>query len=237
MIDLTQVQLSDAVSLGSKLRTRAAGAGSLEEASRRLVDHLYNELRQGDERTCALVRFYKTHPYADLEPDLAGFAAQCMGGPPPPASSCLVLMATRGDRPAWNDRRASRGHQAIPLPDTAFIERLPMIAELFRQFGISPAAFIDRDEAALRDLERSGSTIFLVEEAKGSAFIPAQDFVQAAGIRSVLAFGGILPYAQLFSVLLFCRVPVTRRAADLLKPLALNVKLGLLPLCTSRVFD
>lgn len=112
-----------------------------------------------------------------------------------------------------------------------------MVAEIFRQFGISPAAFIERDEAALRELERSGSTIFLVEEANGSSFIPAQDFVKDAGVRSVLAFGGILPYAQLFVVLLFSRLPVTRRAADLLKPLALNVKLALLPLCRMRAFD
>ena len=237
MIDFSTTQLSDIIRLGSQLRALGTNAESIEHGAQRIVDHLYNEFRHGESRSCALVRLYKTHPLSGLDADLSAFASRLVGNQHiPQTSSCLVLMATRGDLLSWNDRRASEGHQAIPLPDAAFIERIPMIAELFRQFGLSPASFLDRDERALIAIERSGCHVFLVEEAQGSPYIPAQDFVLRHGIRSVLAFGGILPGAQLFAVLLFSKLPVSRTTADLLRALSHNVKLALLPLCAAKTF-
>jgi hypothetical protein len=238
MADITSLRLSDAVALGAELRALAEGTRTMEGAARRIVDHLYEHMRRGEERTFALVRLFKTHPSADLGPELTAAARRISGERPlPPSSSALVLMATRGEDPAWNDRRASNGHQAIPLPDESFVVRIPMIAEVFRQFGVPLSSFIERDEAAFQELERIGCNNFLVEEAAQSPFIPAKDFVKEHGIRSVLAFGGVLPRAQIFVVLLFSKVPVRRETAELLKPLSLNVKLALLPLCQARTFD
>lgn len=237
MVDFTTIQLSDMIRLGSQLRTVGKDAESMEQGAQKIVDHLYHELRHDESPSCALVRLYKTHPLASLDADLNAFASRVVGEQHLPRTcSCLVLMATRGELSVWNDRHASQRHQAIPLPDEAFIERIPMIAELFRQFGVSPASFLDRDERALVAIEQSGCHLFFVEEAKGSPFIPAQDFVVRHGIRSVLAFGGILPGAQLFAVLLFSKQHVSRKAADLLRSLSNNVKLALLPLCASKTF-
>lgn len=238
MVDLSRIQLSDTITLGAALRTIGREAESLESAAQQIVDHLYSQLCQEGVRSTALVRLYKTCPSSDLDPELTAFARGILGGAPlSPSSACLVLMATRGERAAWNDRHASVGHKAIPLPDAAFVERLPMVSEVFRQLGIAPRAFLESDEAALDAIEQRGCRIFLVEEAKGSEFIPAQDFVVEHGIRSVVAFGGLLPGAQLFVVLLFAKVPVTRAGADLLAPISLNLKLALLPLCAARTLD
>ncbi|MFH0940065.1 MAG: hypothetical protein V1899_12410 [Planctomycetota bacterium] len=39
----------------------------------------------------------------------------------------LSLMGTRGDEPAWNDRRSSAGHIGIPLASADFINKIPMM--------------------------------------------------------------------------------------------------------------
>jgi len=49
------------------------------------------------------------------------------------------------------------------------------------------------------------------------------------GIRSVIGFGGMLPSGNLFAVILFTKVPIPRETADLFRPLALSVKLAILP--------
>lgn len=238
MVDLTNVRLSDAVALGAELRARASNASSMEGASRRIVDHLYEQLRRGEGHTCALVRLFKTHPTADLAPELMAAARHFRGEKPAtPSRASLVLMATRGDDPAWNDRHRSKAHQAIVVPDDGFGAGLPMIAELFRQFGIPLSAVVEEDEAAVREFDRLGCPSFLVEDAEHSPFIPAKDFVRQHGVRSVLSFGSLLPRAGMFFVLLFSKVPVTRSTADMLKPLALNVKIALLPFCDAEMFE
>ena len=79
--------------------------------------------------------------------------------------------------------------------------------------------------------------VFHVPEAKGSPYIPAQDFVDRYGIRSVVGFGGVLPSGDLFSVILFARVPVTTAAADRFRTLALDLKSCLLRYSQSEIFE
>jgi hypothetical protein len=123
------------------------------------------------------------------------------------------------------------------LPDADFVTRIPMVAEVFRQFGIVPAAFLRPDPAQVAEMEKRQYDVFLVSEALGSPFIPAQsEFVRVHAVRSVLAFGGVLPNGDLFATLMFARTPVARNVANLFAPLALSVKLALLPFYRGRVF-
>jgi hypothetical protein len=57
---------------------------------------------------------------------------------------------------------------------------------------------------------------------------PAQDFVARYGIRSVVGFGEVLPSGDLFSMILFARVPVSASSADRCRTLALDLKSCLL---------
>jgi len=92
--------------------------------------------------------------------------------------------------------------------------------------------------ALLLNLEQRTYNVFHVPEAVGSPYVPAQeDFVIPYRIRSVLGFGGMLPTADLFAIILFSKVPISRETADLFKTLALSAKVALLPFVKDAVFD
>lgn len=93
------------------------GCGSMEEVARRVVGRLYDALPDDSGRSAlALARLYKTHRFGDLDDALQTFASGVVGRDLNPDTRCLVLLARRGSEPAWNDRAASAGHKAIPLP-------------------------------------------------------------------------------------------------------------------------
>jgi hypothetical protein len=72
--------------------------------------------------------------------------------------------------------------------------------------------------------------VFLVQEALGSPYIPAQqEFVVPYGIKSVMGFGGMLPLLDIFVIIMFLKASISREVADLFKNLSLNVKLAVLP--------
>lgn len=240
MYDMTRFALSQMIESGAALRRLGAGTQSMEAAADRIVQYLYREFidpRSGDP-ACALVRFYKTHPYGGLEPDLQTFARSVLGrDPESPAVKCLTLLATAGDRPEWNARTRSTGHQAIPLPSEQVIAQIPMIAQLVKQFDVEISALLSPDPTLLMDQEQKTYGVFYVSDAVGSPYIPAQDsFVIPCGIRSVIGFGGTLPPGDLFATILFSKVSIPRETADLFKTLSLSVKTAVLPFAGGTIF-
>jgi hypothetical protein len=233
--DLTRFTLREMTLCGQAMRWSAAGATSMEEVANRVVCHLYDNLvdgQRGGARACALVRFFKTHAYDALGYDLRRTAQRIMGGgDPPPEMKCLTLLGTVGDEPEWNSRKASRSHQAIPLPSETAVQEIPMLRHLIAQLGLSVSMVVKPDPVLLLDMERRTYNVFLVPDALGSPYIPAQDgFVVPHRVRSVMGFGGALPSGGVFIVVMFLRVPISRETADLFKNLSLNVKLAVLPL-------
>ncbi len=228
MYDLTNFTKANVSECGAKLRSLGAGAKDMEEVAGKIVDHLYKNLveKKTGKKSCALVRFYKTHPYGKLDADLKKFAQKILGHPPDsPAMKCLTLLATAGDKKEWNSRKSSSGHKAIPLPSEQFVSQIPMIARLINQFGLELKTVLKPDPAIIVDLQQKEYNAFHVPEAVGSPYIPAQkDFVIANGIQSVLGFGGMLPSGNLFAVMLFAKVHIPREAADRCKALAIDVK-------------
>ncbi|HEX3866255.1 MAG TPA: hypothetical protein VHV78_05850 [Gemmatimonadaceae bacterium] len=241
MYDLTNFTLSDVTRCGAELRRLGDSAASMEEAARRVVQLLYQSLGNGaaTSRACALVRTFVTLPYAQLQPEQQAFAARVfLDVAHHPDTKCLTLLATAGDEHAWNDRRSSVGHQALPLPSEDSVSRSPMISQLMRQLGIGVGALLQTGSAMMLDDAQHTFNVFHVPDALGSPHIPAQnEFVAPFRIRSVVGFGGLLPPGELFATILFTRAPVSRSAAELFKPLALNVKLALLPFAGVKVFD
>jgi signal transduction histidine kinase/DNA-binding response OmpR family regulator len=240
MYDLTRFALKEMIACGAALRDIGAGAGSMEEVAESMVGHLYERLTAGDAgpRACALVRFYKTHDYDDLEAPQRAFADGILKGKRAPSRmKCLTLLATAGDEPAWNDRRASRGHQAIPLPSAEVVAQLPMVSQLVKQFGLDITDVLRPSPALLVRLGQKNFNVFHVAQAEGSPFIPAQEeFVRRFGIKSALSFGGMLPSGDLIAIILFSRPPISRETAAFFQTVALSARLAVLPLAAGPIF-
>jgi hypothetical protein len=233
MFDLANFTLRDMTELGGRLRRLGDGAATMEEVARRVVRTLHDELIDGETgaRACVLVRFFKTHPYAELEDGLRAFARHMLDDPrqTAPGMRCLTLLATAGERPEWNRREASAGHKAIPLASADMVSQAPMISRLLSQLGVRVEALLGGTPELLMEPEPSSFNVFYVGDAKGSDCIPAQDdFVKPCGIESVLGFGGMLPAGDIFVVILFSNIPITRETAALFRTLALNVKIAAL---------
>jgi len=233
MYDLTDFTMSDMTLCGRQLRKLGESTTSMDEAAGAIVRFLYDNLRDGagGEKALVLARFFKTHPLGELPSNLREFARGVVPEDQSlsPDTRCLVLMGTVGQHSDWSDRRASSGHQAIPLTSEELVLKFPMISNLVIQFGLEPAAVVRPDPSCLQDLEERTFNVFLVENALGSPYIPAQEeFVAACGVRSVLGFGGLLPSGELFATIMFSRVAITKETAQLFRPLALCVKTSVL---------
>jgi hypothetical protein len=239
--DLTSFSLTDVLRIGPVLRDVARDADSMQTAAERVVQFLYREcVDPTDAKACALVRFYKTHPYEGLSRSLQHFAQRALGtDTPKPSMKCLTLLATTGDRPEWTSPRRSRQHQAIPLASEKIVEQAPMISQLLKQFGLPVKDLIaPSPEVLSQDLAEKTYNVFHVENALGSPFIPAQEeFVKPYEIRSVLGFGGTLRSGDLFAVIMFSRAHIPPASASRFRTVALDVKASIFGMDGNRVFS
>ncbi|HEY9902446.1 MAG TPA: sensor histidine kinase, partial [Candidatus Sericytochromatia bacterium] len=190
------------------------------------------------EKSCALVRLFKTHPYEDLEVELAEYARSMLDHYPPlPAMKCMTLLATVGEQTEWNSRHRSVGHKAIPLASESVVAQIPMISQLIRQLGLDIKTVINPGPDLLVEIEQRKYNVFYVPEAIGNPYIPAQkSFVIPFGIKSVLGFGGLLPSGNLFAIIMFLKVQIPHSTAQMFSTLALNVKTALLRFDRGSVF-
>lgn len=240
--DLKTFSLGDMLRFGPALREAAEKTATMQDAANRIVRHLYDECidAESGRKACALVRFYKTHPFRGLEPGLRRFAQRSLGkSRPDPNLKCLTLLATAGDRPEWNMPRTSRQHRTIPLASEKMIEQAPMIAQLLKQFGLEVRDLVAPSRELLRqELADRTYNVFHVEQALGSPYIPAQEeFVKPYEIRSVLGFGGTLRTGDLFAVIMFSRVHIPESSATRFRNIALDVKASVFEMGEDEVFD
>jgi len=242
--DLSSFGLSEVLACASGVRKVATQARSMEEAATSVVRFLRHNLvdqARGDHQPIALARVYKTHPFEALEPDLQAGALELAQAEDPDALSgatCLTLLATSGLEPAWNDRRASLRHRALPLPSPAAMARFPMVAQLLADLGLEPGPVTAPDGSLLSRQERPRLGIFHVAEALGSPHVPDQDgFVVPYGIHSVLGCGSQLADGSLICLVLFSRSPIPSATAESFTTVAMAVKLAVLPFSCGPVFE
>ena len=98
MYDVTTLTQDDIAQCGAALRRMDEGARNMEEVANRIVGYLHDNLiaKETGQRSFALVRLFKTHPYNELDPELQQFATGVLGHEPDPATKCLTLLATAG---------------------------------------------------------------------------------------------------------------------------------------------
>ena len=240
MYDLTNFTLRDMSECGLALRQIAEKCDCMEDASKLIIKYLYENLinKETGKKSCILVRFFKTHAYGKLTPDLQEYVRDILNeNQVTDDLKCLTLLATAGELPEWNSRYKSVGHKAIPLANEDAIHSIPMISQLIRQLGLDAGMVLQTDTDLLIDREQKMYNVFYVENALNSSYIPSQtSFVIPFGVKSVIGFGGLLPTGDIFTVLMFLRVIVPQTIVELIRPLALNVKTAILPFDDGRVF-
>lgn len=238
--DLVNFTLTDMVMCGSVLRHLGENAKAMEMVADNIVKYVYGNFidESTGKQACVLVRVFKTQSYGSLPQELKLYVQEKLATADVNADmKSLVLLGTAGEKAEWNDRRLSSGHKAIPLPSEEVLEKIPMMRNLIKQFGMNVNTVIRPDPTIIMDMAQKTYNVFYVPDALGSPHIPAQaDFVTAFGVKSVFGFGGVLPSGDAFIVIIFAKVRVSKETVEMFKPLALNVKLALLP-HEERVFN
>jgi hypothetical protein len=213
-------------------------AESLHELAGRVVRDLNETLCDpaSGQATAALVRFFMTVEHGSLEHSVSNaIASRFPDLAPQPDTKCLTLMGTAGDEPDWCDVARSRGHRSIPLMNEESVAQIPMIARLVSELGLEIHQVLKPGADLTMAEEKRDFRVFHVEEAVGSQYIPDQEFVSSRGIRSVLGFGSMLPTGHLFVVILFSKVRISLETALLFRPIALGVRMVLLPHLESKI--
>jgi hypothetical protein len=137
-----------------------------------------------------------------------------------PNTRVLSLLATQGREAAWNDRTQSRGHRAIPLVDSSFVQGAPMIAKLLADLQVDLAMLDLGKPIATRKMLGGANVTFYVPDAPGAHdglgrhIIPARDFIDAYGVRTVFGMGGAYMQGQLVVLIVFTSEAVDRPTAD-----------------------
>ncbi len=240
MYDIQKMTLRDMSECGLALRSLDDDALSMEEVSNNIVQYLYNNFvdSSSNEKACVLIRFFKTHSYRELTPDLQEYTRGILSDRIVPDNlKCLTMLATAGEMPEWNSRHESVGHKAIPLVNEDAIANIPMIFQLIQQLGLNPGIVVQPDPDLLMDLEQKMYNVFYVPNALNSPYIPSQaSFVVPFNVKSVIGFGGLLPSGNMFTILMFLRVEIPPMIVNLFRPLALNIKMAILPFDDGYIF-
>ena len=212
------------------IRRLTKNAETAEEINQSLVSYFYDNFAEGEIQDFALVRLFITCPYGSLGKELKDCANQAFPKELSfPSMKCMVLQATHGQIEEWCDSKSSKGHRIIPLPSEELVMRMPMIFQLINDFGLRVSDVLAPPPDFFIGSSEEDYNIFLVPEALGSPYLPAQTtFVQAYNIKSALGFGGMLPSGNLFAMIIFSKVKISKETADMFKTIALAVNLSLM---------
>ena len=213
MATLSQFNKSEMRTLERRFQKAIHAASALEVAAQTYARTVYEPLRD----SIVLLRVFVTMPFEALPAENQAFVRSLsesagIGGQISADTLVLSLLGTMGLESAWCDRRNSANHIGIPLVSHDFIAEIPMISRMLKQFGVN-LDWIDRkDKAVFGTTFGTQSGVFYVDDAatavdgQGRKIIPAQDFVERYGIKTVYGIGGgYLGTPVYATIIAFCR--------------------------------
>ena len=75
----------------------------MEDMANKIVSYLYENITDSSGGSAnALVCFYKTLPYDQLDQGRQGYAQGILGSAPSDNTNCLTMLATMGDNDDWS---------------------------------------------------------------------------------------------------------------------------------------
>jgi hypothetical protein len=196
MPTLADITPHELLTVQDGLRAGLRDASSFEAGAQRYTEAVYRAF--GGE--IALSRMFLSLPFKDLPEGLRrsawsvveGQAAQAHVAPTTPV---LTLVGTYGDEAEWRDRRASRGHAAIPLCSATFVDSIPMVAAMLQEMGVPLGLDRETGRFVKNMLGVGWVGLFYVEDARtardgqGRRVIPSAGFVDRHHIRTVFGLG------------------------------------------------
>jgi hypothetical protein len=232
---------------------------SIEEAAQSLTKVIYTYFQTDGESDFVLLRVFQSIEYPALPPDIQKYIIQMLGFTPSSTDRFLTLIGTYGNEKEWQQRAFSKGHQAIPLTIET-LKTIPMVSRLFRQLGFNlyeknegnitiqtpnlsendQMFYVNKSEesTALHITGVSGiSGVFHVENAAGSPYIPAQDFVKRYGVQSVIGSGALLPQNEMAAFIGFSRKQLSPLQAAAFSPIISKFWHKAFPLLNYGIFS
>jgi signal transduction histidine kinase len=233
-MSLTTLSLVDVARCIARVRSLAGRSSNIESFAQHLMQCFQEMLRPstGGDPEMVLSRCFVAQPFSEVSSEVKTWLQlDQRRTTQPSAGLCLSLMGSAGVVEGWNDPSRSSRYRAIPIEADRFSTRYPMFAEIFRQVGI-PIDNPRLGEGMTIGSAGTGCNVFHVPVALGSPYVPAQhDFVRPFGVRSVVGFGGWYGQGRYFIVILFSRVGIPPRSVELLRLLALSVRVGFNTVC------
>lgn len=192
---------------------------AVESAAQILTKSMCDLFKSYAQSEFVLARVFHSFEYQALPKDIQEAARQALATTPKEENLFLTLLGTYGDEAAWQDRRKSHGHRAIPLTKES-IRKIPMMTRLFQQLGFDLGIMLGEGSPGIvvSGLERSYG-VFYVNNAEHSPYIPAQDFVSKYGIKTIFGSGVKLPNNDISIFIGFTKVILDEAQALCFSPL------------------
>ncbi len=213
------------------LRQAVMGGGheSVEEAAQAFARQLSESYA-----SVVLARVFLVLPFASLPAaEQAAALAIARGDERMIAKTpVLALLGSYGQLAAWQDRKQSRGHLAIPLLSREHVQGIPMIAKLLADLEVNLAGLDDGKPIATRRMLGGRNGAFFVPDSAstqddaGRHIIPAQDFVREHQVRTVFGMGGAYANGTLAVVVIFTNETIDRAVVDRYPSVISNFKMA-----------
>ncbi len=219
---ISALSLKDLVCLQDKIAAQVSQFPSLEEAAQCYMTILYEELYD----SIVLARLFIMIPFGNLPKENQEFAmnlarSAAINERIEDQTMVLSLLASRGAKPEWNDRRHSKDHKGIPMISSDYIDRIPMMSRLLKQLGAGIDWIDNNDTELVAKSFENISGVFYVRDAQsevdqqGRKIIAAQDFVTTHSIKTVFGIGGCyLGTSLFFSTIIFVREYLDRSIVE-----------------------
>jgi hypothetical protein len=229
----SSLSAEDVSLLRTRIRDKALHLSTTQAVAQAISEVLYGEFRDH----VPLIRVYLTVPFCELPVFNSNFVsalatAKAVTPLLRPTTPVLSLVGTCGREFEWSSHLRSRGHVGIPLVGSEFVDSIPMISRLLIDLGVG-LRWLDAPIGGVSTQVGVGALAgkFFVEDAattvdsKGRLVIPAQDFVQKYGIKSVFGIGGTyLSPADLVTVIFFTQERLQREQLEAFMPLLVGIK-------------
>ena len=216
---------------------------TFREAAQACLNRLYEEFAGA----LVLGRVYVTVPFAFLPEREKQFtrrvaAERNVGEKLADDTIVIALAASRGAKPAWNDPANSRRRLAVPLLDSGFLERIPLVGRVLGA-AMNDAPWLKRQETLILT-ETTGklSYLLMVKDARmeltsdGVKAVPDQSFVDENNVRAVLALGGRYLNGTSMVMILFTTEELTHEQATKFTTLVNTIKPATMkPVMTGKI--